>query len=189
MGEWASTHICVQFVGSLNDPLSTEPVGLTVLVLLSDSLQPKLSTGYSGCFNVVYTLCWWYYIFELLVMQPCSYLIYRALTSNNLYNTLLLTITAHITYSQMNTSVPFACQINISKHFLVNEQMKNFDVALWSQWRVMVWIVNLPFELFIETVNQQLMLLCLSALLTSDTCKLALQFVWLVLQRQKTKHQ
>lgn len=40
---------------------------------------------------------------------------------------------------------------------------------------------NSPFELLVEAVDQQLMLLSISALLTSDTGELALEFLHLIL--------
>lgn len=48
---------------------------------------------------------------------------------------------------------------------------------------------SIPFELLIEAADQQLMLLCISALLTSDAGELALQFLRLILWGQKNKDQ
>ena len=46
-----------------------------------------------------------------------------------------------------------------------------------------------PLELFVQTADQQLMFLCVSALLTSDAGELTLKFLRLVLWGHKNKHQ
>lgn len=46
------------------------------------------------------------------------------------------------------------------------------------------WRGGVPFELLVEAADQQLMLLCISALLVSRAGQLALQLLQLVLQKK-----
>lgn len=47
--------------------------------------------------------------------------------------------------------------------------------------------MKVPFELLVEAVHQQLMFLCVSALLMSDAGELALQFLQLVLSWRRNR--
>lgn len=47
--------------------------------------------------------------------------------------------------------------------------------------------MEVPFELLVEAVDQQLMFLCISALLMSSTGQLALQLLQLSLSLQKNR--